>query len=147
MGIRRSLIEFLFPHGITKHSYSLTQAFRDGDAPDIPYKAIQAVTKSIDSFITQSDKNEKNLIYLYFPIIAIESPLFEVELLFTNEIEIKEVNQSAYLIRNSNNNISSILSVVTKSSISNFAENAAEKIAVFIPYYKDKILDLIISNK
>lgn len=107
----------------------MTLALRDNDSTDIFYKAVQTLSKSVDHYVEKFTK-DANLSYFYFPIIALDCPLFEFKLLESGETELSPIQEVAYLSRNPNsNNLDSTIDVVTKTRLAEYAEvfsNAAD---------------------
>ena len=128
----------LFPSHIEKHGYSLSQAFKD-EGLDIPYKAIQTLNKALHFLIKKVGDRYGNVAF-YFPIVAIENPLFEVELTQDDLLAINEVEFTTYLGRKAeSNNSYFIVDIVTKSAMSNYAMTLGKMIDNF---YKRNIEEL-----
>jgi len=136
----------LFPNGIKTFAYSITQAFRpDNEGPDIPYKAIQTINKSLNYFIEKLDKRGKSITF-YFPVIAVDNPIFQAELLPTNEIEIKEVAQSTFVGRQTKeDNEFLIIDIINRSMIDHYAKKIKDLIADFLEAHEEH-LDLFVED-
>lgn len=139
-------LEDLFPSSINKHGYALTQAFRENEGIDMPYKAIQTLNKALD-FLIKKVGNRYGSIAFYFPIVVIENPLFEIELNADDSLSLNEVNSTTYLGRKAENNSSYfIVDVVTKSVINNYARLLGSKIDKFYHSNYEYLKEFVSSN-
>ncbi|HEY4291236.1 MAG TPA: hypothetical protein VGN00_29245 [Puia sp.] len=133
----------LFSSRNDNYGYSMTLALRDGDATDIFYKAIQTLTKAVDHYVDKFASNN-NLLYFYFPVIALDCPLFELKLLENGETELVQIQQSAYLSRNpKDNNLDSSVDILTKPSIAEYAKFYSKAITRFMSSNKNEIKKFI----
>lgn len=134
----------LFPYELKHFAYALTQALRDGDTPDITYKAVQTITKSIESYISRYDSKPEAKLYYYFPLIVTDCPLFEVKLQNDNTIDIQETLHSIYLARNpKDNNLTSAVQILNKEVIGDYAMTCYNNIKEIEQTYKSEILSFL----
>lgn len=122
----------LFPASIEKHGYSLTQAFKENESMDIPYKAIQTLNKALHFLIKKVGSRDGGNAAFYFPIVVIENPLFEVELTTDDSLTINETEFTTYLGRKAEiNNSYFIVNIITRSIINSYAMTLSKEIDNF----------------
>jgi hypothetical protein len=129
----------LFPIMISNYGYAMTQALRKADSVDNTFKAVQTLSKAIDDFTTKFSSSE--FLYYYFPIIALDSQLFEVKLKNSGEFEIEKAARASYLGRAPRpGNAYFYIDLVTKEDVVLFAEEFSKRVESFIAKYKDQIV-------
>jgi hypothetical protein len=129
----------LFSSRISNYGYSMTLALRDSDATDIFYKAIQTLNKSVEYYIDKFTEHS-SLSYFYFPVIALDCPLFELKLLESGKTELLQIQQCAYLSRNPKDNIlDSSVDIITKLSLAEYAEFYSKAIDKFMSINSSEI--------
>ncbi|ASZ14130.1 hypothetical protein KTO58_03350 [Chitinophaga pendula] len=102
------------------------------EGADNAYKAIQVVEKSTNYFIELVNGRTPTITF-YFPIIVIDSPLYEAKLKPDNEIELNEVNSITYIGRSIKGNaVFSIIDIVTKETVVTYSNILMKEINCFI---------------
>lgn len=105
--------------------YGLRQAFADGG--DAAYTACCSVTKAAAS-ISQSDRRAAASVYSFaFPIIIVDSPIFECSLLDNGDLDLREVTRSELLFTMSSPSpIATCIKIVHISVLEQFALEAQQ---------------------
>jgi hypothetical protein len=79
-------------------SYNLIRAFTDG--VDVTYKALMSATKATNALVEKGNKT-KDVYRFFFPLILINSKLFDCHLDLENEIKVSEINSTKLVVSNS----------------------------------------------
>lgn len=140
---RKSTIEFLAFEDIAI-GHGATQAFTSG--PDTTYSAITTVLKAIRYFVEKYSKTKVKICSLYFPVIVIDSKLFDVALLENNEIQIQEVTQSKLLQIRSDLNKTTIIQITTKSNVEEYCRRLKAQCEKFFKVYDTEIQQIAVSR-
>lgn len=110
--------------------YDFRQAM--GGDHDPAYSAAIGVIKASLSYVHERTCNVSDKLCFCFPVIVVDSPLFECSLNELGELELKEVQRSCFNFSSYHPEVvSTTITVITKSELDNFSEEA-EKIAVSI---------------
>lgn len=75
--------------------YGFRQALTE--SPDVAYAASMSVLKGCEDFIRQGESKSWKPLVFAFPVIVVDSPLFECRLNDSGELDLKEVAQSQFL--------------------------------------------------
>lgn len=79
-------------------SYNLIRAFTDGI--DVTYKALMSTTKATNALVEKG--NKLNDVYrFFFPLILIDSKLFDCHLNSQNDIKVNEIKNTKLVVSNS----------------------------------------------
>lgn len=121
--------------------YGVTQSFTTGQ--DVTYSACLAVLKAAKhraSLITElSNKHRESLLEIIFPVISIDCPLYEAYLDDQENMIVSPIDRGVLIWRNPIAGALSMIHVVTRSSIDDFASDARRTC--------DAIMDLLERNK
>lgn len=132
-------VNALFPKSISRHGYSLIQAFRNSDNIDTTYKAIQSLDKALYFLINKVGNRYGNIAF-YFPMVVIDNSLFEIELENDGEIKIEDVQLTTYLGRKAESNSTYFVVNVMKEM---HVEKYADLLATLIDDFYEKNIDQI----
>lgn len=117
--------------------YGVTQAFSSGS--DSTYAATSSVSKAIRYFVGKFNETKVKQCSLYFPVIVIDSRLFDIELKKDNEIKIKEVKESKLLQIRSDLNRTHIIQIVTKEHLADYCADLKRQCIKFFKRYSNEI--------
>jgi hypothetical protein len=114
-----------------KIGFNLTQCFTSGK--DIPYQALMSTINACEYLVRKSDSSTKNFCNFYFPVIVIDTDLYECQSTVADDITIYKVEASKLLTIRSYSDRSSILhSIVTKTGFKSFVESLSIEIESMI---------------
>ena len=103
--------------------YGLRQALADGG--DAAYTAACSVIKASMSVALQDSKTESNSASFAFPVIVVDTPIFECYLRDDGELELREVMESEFLFgMEAPESIATCIKVVSKDELPSFAQRA-----------------------
>lgn len=96
--------------------YSITQAFTKGE--DITYSALHGVTKASVHFLKKTNETRRRMCNIYFPIIAVDGPLFLASIGKNGEILINPTEESKLVWRRSyDTHPTTVIDIVAKDAI------------------------------
>ena len=126
-----------FQYENTNLGYGVTQAFSSG--PDNTYAATTSVSKAIRYFVGKFNDTRVKQCSLYFPVIVIDSKLFDVELKRDNELKIQEVKESKLIKIRSDLNQTNIIQIVTKDHLAAYCVDLKKQCVRFFKGYSKEI--------
>ncbi|ELA8137821.1 hypothetical protein RGL53_004656 [Vibrio parahaemolyticus] len=137
---REAFVDKLMDHGLehirdytetSKYAgYDFRQAM--GGDHDPAYGAAVGVIKACLGYIQDRTHDLPDRLCYCFPVIVVDSPLFECSLNESGELELQEVQRSCFNFSSYHpEKVSTTVTVITKTELDTFA-NDAEKIAVSI---------------
>lgn len=107
--------------------YDFRQAM--GGDHDPAYGAAVGVIKACLGYMQDRDYDALNLLCYCFPVIVVDSPLFECSLGESGELELQEVQRSCFKFSSYHpERVSTTVTVITKSELDTFSSEA-EKVA------------------
>lgn len=103
--------------------YALRQAFCNGE--DAAYTATINVLKACQSIHLSLEKNPVRTLHFIFPVIVVDSPIFECSLDQSGRLQLKEVEGGEFrFLAHIPEHVGSSISVVKKTSLVEFASSA-----------------------
>jgi hypothetical protein len=127
----------------SRSGYALRHAF--SGSHDFAYSAAMSVAKACDSLVRQPDARYIAPFILAFPVIVIDTPLFECTLKSNGQIQLDEVSQGEFLfVARLPSRFGACIRVITDGNVQTFAQEArkaAEQFRAALKPEEDRIME------
>lgn len=124
--------------------YALRQAFSNGE--DAAYTAAINVLKACQSINLSLEKNPLRSLRFIFPVIVVDSPIYECSLDRSGRLQLKEVEEGEFrFLAHIPEHVGSSIKVVKKTNLVEFAISARAFVSALRVELKDEERELIAS--